>query len=72
MQRVTHVITTECEIYVTRLTKDCVRVRIAEKDPNLPDPTDFEIEGNPAHIAEALASISAVLINIDEVLREPS
>jgi hypothetical protein len=72
LNRITHIITSECEIYVTRVTKDCVRVRIAEKDPNLPDPTDFEIEGNPAHIAEALASVASVLVNIDQLLQEPS
>lgn len=72
MNRITHVITSDCDVYVTRLSKDCVRVRIAEKDPGLPDPTDFEIEGNPVHIAEALASIATVLANIEKVLREPS
>jgi hypothetical protein len=72
MNRITHIITSECEIYVTRVTKDSVRVRIAEKDLNLPDPTDFEIEGNPTHIAEALASVASVLINIEQILQEPS
>lgn len=72
MNRITHIITSECDIYVTRVTRDCVKVRIAEKDPHLPDPTDFEIEGNPVHIAEALATISAVLVNIEQVLQEPS
>lgn len=72
MNRITHIITSECDVYVTRLSKDCVRVRVAEKDPNLPDPTDFEIEGNPAFIADAFASLATVLINIDQVLQEPS
>jgi len=72
MNRITHVITSECEIYVTRVAKDSVRIRIAEQGPNLPDPTDFEIEGNPAHIAEALASVATVLVNLEQVLREPS
>ena len=72
-QRVTHIITSECDIYVQRVTKDCVRVRIAEKDPEIVNPTDFEIEGDPAHIAEALASICAVIAHLDEVLQqEPS
>jgi hypothetical protein len=70
--RSTHIIDSACEIYVTRLTRDCVRVRILEKDPSLPEPTDFEIEGNPVHIAEALASVAAVLMNLDKVLQEPS
>ena len=72
MNRITHIITSACDIYVTKLTRDCVRVRIVEKDPNLPDPTDFEIEGNPVHIAEALASVASVLVNLDQILQEPS
>jgi len=72
MNRITHIITSDCEIYVTKVTSNCVRVRIAEKDPNLPDPTDFEIEGNPVHIAEAFASLASVLVNIEQILQEPS
>lgn len=72
MDRITHLITSECEIYVTRVTKDEVRVRITEKDPNLPYPTDFEIEGDPVHIAEALAACAQVLVNIESILKEPS
>jgi hypothetical protein len=49
-----------------------VRVRLAEKDPDLPDPTDFEIEGNPVHIAEALASTATVSVNLEQVLQELS
>jgi hypothetical protein len=72
MDRITHLISSECEIHVTRLSKDSIRVRIAEKDSNLPDRTDFEIEGSPAHIAEAFALVATVLMNIEQVLREPS
>ncbi len=71
-QRTTHIITSECEIFVQRITKDCVRVRVVEKDPELLNPTDFEIEGSPAHIGEALAAICAVLTHIDQFLQEPS
>jgi hypothetical protein len=71
-QRVTHIITSECDIYVQRITKDCVRVRIAEKDPEIVNPTDFEIEGDPVHIGEALASICAVIAHLDQILTEPS
>jgi hypothetical protein len=71
-QRVTHIISTECDIYVQRISKECVRVRVTEKDPELVNPTDFEIEGNPQHIGEALASICAVIVNIDQILQEPS
>jgi len=72
LNRITHIITSDCDIYVTKVTRDCVRIRIAEKDPNLPDPTDFEIEGNPVHIAEAFASLASVLVNIEQILQEPS
>jgi len=72
LNRITHIITSDCDIYVTKVTRDCVRIRIAEKDPHLPDPTDFEIEGNPVHIAEALASVASVLVNLDQILQEPS
>jgi hypothetical protein len=72
MNRITHFINHECEIYITRVTDNTVRVRIAEKDASLPDPTDFEIEGNPVYIAEAFASLASVLKNIDQILKEPS
>jgi hypothetical protein len=70
MNRVTHVITSECEIRVIKLTPDIARVRFVEKDVS--DPTDFEIEGSPAHIAEALLTAASVLINLDKILQEPS
>jgi hypothetical protein len=72
VNRITHVITSDCDIFVTKVTRDCVRIRIAEKDPHLSNPTDFEIEGNPVHIAEALASCASVLVNLDQILQEPS
>jgi hypothetical protein len=72
MDRITHIITSECEIRVVRLSRDSVRICIEEKDPRTPDPTHFEIEGNPACIAEALATAAAVLINLDQILQEPS
>jgi len=71
-QRTTHIITSECEIFVQRITKDCVRCRIVEIDPEIVNPTDFEIEGDPAHIGEALAAIIAVITNIEQILQEPS
>jgi hypothetical protein len=70
MNRITHSITSECEIRVVKLTPDSARVRFIEKD--VPDPTDFEIEGSPAHIAEALLTAASVLINLDTILQEPS
>ena len=71
-QRTTHIISVECDVYVQRISKDCVRVRITEKDPEIVNPTDFEIEGNPQHIGEALAAICAVIVNLDQILQEPS
>lgn len=71
MDRVTHIIDSECEVRVTRLSQGSVRIRIVE-DQNLPDPTDFEIEGHPARIAEVLGAVVSVLTNIDEILQEPS
>jgi hypothetical protein len=71
-ERITHIIHAECDIYVQKVTKDCVRVRIVEKDPEIVNPTDFEIEGDPVHIGEALASICAVIAHLDSILQEPS
>jgi hypothetical protein len=71
-QRTTHIITSECEIFVQRITKDCVRCRVVETDPELVNPTDFEIEGDPAHIGEALSAICAVINNLEQFLQEPS
>lgn len=70
--RTTHLIHSDCDVFVQRISKDCVRVRIAEKDPELLDPADFEIEGDPACIGEALASICAVIANLENILQEPS
>jgi hypothetical protein len=71
MQRTVHVITSECEAYVA-YEGDMARVRITETDRDLTDPTTFEIEGDPDHIAEALATVSAVLKNREECRREPN
>lgn len=71
--RTTHLIHAECDIHVQRMGKDTVRVRIVERDPELTNPTDFEIEGSSAHISEALSTVSAVLAHIDELFqKEPN
>ena len=72
MNRTTHIITSECEIRVVKLSPESARLRIVEKDASLPDPTDFEIEGSPVHIAEALLTAASVLVNLDRILQEPS
>lgn len=70
--RIVHLIHSECDIYVQRISADTVRVRVTEKDPELPNPTDFEIEGHPLHISEALAAIASVLVNLEELLAKDS
>lgn len=73
MNRVTHVITSACDIRIQRVDRDTVRIRITENSPDLPDPTDLELEGDPVHISEALATAAAVLTNLDSILNgEPS
>lgn len=68
--RTTFLIHSECDIYVQRIGHDTVRIRITEKDPEIVNPTDFEIEGTAGHIGEALATISAVLVHIDDLLQK--
>jgi hypothetical protein len=71
--RWTHLISSECEVYVERIGKNRVRVRIAEKNQDLPSPTDFEVEGDPRWIADAFVTAAAVLTQLDTVFdKEPS
>ena len=71
--RIVHLIHSECDIYIQRISSDTVRVRVTEKDPDLSNPTDFEIEGDAACISEALTSIAAVLTNLEACLaKEPN
>ena len=69
--RCVHVIHSECDIFVQK-TGGEVRVRLCEKDPELLNPTDFEIEGDPEHIAQALGFVVGVLTNLEEMDKEPS
>ena len=64
MDRIVHVITSECDVYIST-EGDLVRAKITEKDPNIVNPTSFEVEGDPKHIAEAFATVAAVLENIE-------
>lgn len=59
----------KCEIIIETIGPDNVRVRITETNPELLNPTDFEIEGSPAHIWEAFTSAAIVLANIEEISR---
>lgn len=69
MDRVVHVITSECDVYVS-MEGDMARVKITEKNPDLLNPTCFEIEGDPEHIAECCTTIAAVLANLAEQSRK--
>jgi len=69
--RCVHVIHSECDIFVQKIGGD-VRIRLTEKNPELLNPTDFEIEGDPEHIAQALGFIVGVLTNLDAFDKEPS
>lgn len=66
--RVVHQILSECDVHVQRVDHDTVRIRITEKNKEFP--ADFEIEGDAAHIAEALSATAAVLVNLDALLKE--
>ncbi len=72
MDRVVHLIEHECDVYVETIGRDHIRIRITEKNPELLSPTDLEIEGNPTHILDALASAFVVLSNMDAIRKEPS
>ena len=61
--RIIHIIHSSCDVYVESLGGEHVRIRISEKNPELLNPTDFEIEGNPDHIAGALSDALFVLVN---------
>ena len=70
--RVIHSITSECEVYVSYEGPQ-VRIRITEKSPDLINPTDFEIEGDPDHIGEALATAAVVIQKMKtEMNKEPN
>jgi hypothetical protein len=66
--RVVLSIQNECDIHVQRVNRDTVRVRITEKNTEIP--TDFEIEGDPLFIADALSATATVLANLDSLLKE--
>jgi len=67
--RVAHLITSECEVSIS-FDGGVARVRIAEKNPDLINTCQFEIEGDPKHIAEALATTAAVLVEIESQSRK--
>jgi hypothetical protein len=69
--RVIHLIDSECDIFVSRDAANRVRIRITNRDVENPS-TDIEIEGDPGFIADAMATVAEVLINIDSLSGEPN
>jgi hypothetical protein len=71
--RTVHVIGSNCEVYISQDGPQQVRVRITEDDPELVNPTDFEIEGDATHIGEALATAAVVIQKMKaEYNKEPN
>lgn len=68
--RIVHRIMSECDIQVQRVDGDIVRIRITEKNPDVSDPADFEIEGNVDCISQAFGLTASVLSNLDDLLNE--
>ena len=64
--RVIHLIHSNCDVYVETIANEHVRIRFTEKDPELTNPTDFEIEGTPDFIAAALSDALFVLVHAKE------
>ena len=59
----------KCDVVVETLGREHVRVRITETNPELLNPTDFEIEGDPVHIWDIFTSAALVLANFEEISR---
>jgi hypothetical protein len=73
MDLVTHVITSECEVRITSYEHGHVCVRISEKNPNLVNPTIFEVSGDPKHIGEAFAAAATVVVELEgQSRKEPN
>ena len=71
-QRIVLEIHHKCEVSVETINPRDVRIRIVESSPEILNPTDLEIEGDPAHILDALTSAFLVLSNMDALRKEPS
>lgn len=69
--RCVHVIHSDCDIFLQKTGKE-IRIRIREKDPELLNPTDFEVEGDPEHIATAFGFVVGILTNLEALDKEPS
>jgi hypothetical protein len=69
--RVVHQISSNCNISIEQLGQDHVRIRITEQNSESPSPADFEIEGYPDSILDALTSVALILTNLDSLSRNP-
>lgn len=63
MDRVVHHILSDCDIEISK-SGDNVRIRLREKDPDLIQPTDFEIEGDIVAIYTAFGEATQILESI--------
>jgi hypothetical protein len=57
----------KCDIIIEALGHNHVRVRITETNPELLNPTDFEIEGDPQYIWDAFTTAALFLANLEEI-----
>ena len=57
----------KCEVIIEAIGRNHVRVRITESNPELLNPTDFEIEGDPAHIWDVFTTAALFLANLEEI-----
>jgi len=70
--RIVHSITSECGVYVS-FEGPQVRLRFTETGADLINPTDFEIEGSPECIGEALATAAVIIQKMkNEIAKEPN
>jgi len=59
----------KCDVIVEAIGQSHVRIRVTETNPELLNPTDFEIEGDPQHIWDVFTSAALVLANFEEISR---
>jgi hypothetical protein len=57
----------KCDVIIEALGHNHVRVRITETNPELLNPTDFEIEGDPQYIWDVFTTAALFLANLEEI-----
>lgn len=70
--RMVHQILSACDISITSDSKNFVRVRITETNPEQSDPSDFTIEGDRESILNLFANAADVIENIELLGKEPN